>query len=355
MKFALFQPDVISVGAAVRPLALALVSVLATLTPFPGAPRIATRSTLSPVSPAPASLGRTAMARTGPLGPAALRFGRSIGSPTDGRLLGGMHLDDAPYLRIVPAYASGDVRWGLEPLVAMLDRAARSVRRQFRDAVTSVGHLSRAGGGDIDRHRSHESGRDADVSFFVRTASGKPLLPSRFVPFRPDGSADGWPGAYFDDARNWALVAAMVADPEAHVTHLFVAAPLRARLLAYAERVGVSPALRMHAAEVMQQPRGALPHDDHFHVRIGCPSRMNGCVENPAARQAPPPLVATGRRGGLVERPITPAPRRAAAPLPPPAPAEPAARPEPRDDGDAPPEPAAPPAVLPAPVDDVDG
>ncbi len=37
----------------------------------------------------------------------------------------------------------------------------------------------------------------------------------------------------------------------------------------------------MRAAELMQQPHGALPHDDHFHVRIGCPAHMSGCVENP--------------------------------------------------------------------------
>jgi len=55
---------------------------------------------------------------------------------------GGMHLDETAYLRVLPVYAGGDVRWGLEPLVAMIDRAARSVRRQFHDAVTSVGPVA---------------------------------------------------------------------------------------------------------------------------------------------------------------------------------------------------------------------
>ena len=57
-----------------------------------------------------------------------MRLGRSLGSPTNGHLLGGSHLGDAPYLRIVPFYAQGDVRWGLELLVSMVDRAARTVR-----------------------------------------------------------------------------------------------------------------------------------------------------------------------------------------------------------------------------------
>ncbi len=295
--------------------------------------------------------GTTARAN---LGPAALRFGRSLGSPTDGHLIGGMHFEETSYLRMMPADTAGDVRWGLEPLVTMIDRAARSVRHQFPDAITSVGHMSREGGGEVEQHRSHESGRDADVGFFVRTASGKQLLETHFVPFRADGSAVSWPGAYFDDAKNWALVSALLSDPQAHVTHVFVAAPLRARLLAYAERHGLAASERMRAAEVMQQPHGTLPHDDHFHVRIGCPAHMSGCVENPALRARPgarpaDPAVARGRRGMPSRALVTPAPSRSfpqqsAPPVPAPGDADPRLHPEP-----------APPASMIAPIDDVDG
>jgi penicillin-insensitive murein endopeptidase len=294
---------------------------------------------------------RTATRAT--LGPAALRFGRSIGSPTEGHLLGGTHLEETPYMRVVPVYAGSDVRWGLEPLVTMLDRAARQVRRQFPDAVTSVGHISRPGGGDVDRHRSHESGRDADVGFFIRSHAGRQLLPSHFVQFRGDGGAASWPGAYFDDAKNWLFVSALVSDPEAHVTHIFVAAPLRARLLAYAEHTGASPALRMRAAEVLQQPHGALPHDDHFHVRIGCPARMSACVENPTMRSTKPApsMIARGRRGapvrGLVTHAPTPAPSPTTGPVP--APAQEPDNDEPVPDSEPPP------ASMQVPVDDVDG
>jgi penicillin-insensitive murein endopeptidase len=265
-----------------------------------------------------------------------------------------MHLDEAPYVRIVPADTAGDVRWGLEPLVTMLERAARAVRGQFPQAVTCVGHLSREGGGEIEQHRSHESGRDADVGFFVRTASGRQLLEPHFVPFRADGTAPSWPGAYFDDAKNWALVVAMLGDPQAHVTHIFVAAPLRARLLAYAEKNGLGTNLRLRAAEVMQQPHGSLPHDDHFHVRIGCPSRMSGCVENPALRgRFVEPAVTRGRRGtasDLVSRAlVTPAPNRAPAAAPKPDRGS-VTEPDPNPQEDP-----APPALMTTPLDDVDG
>jgi penicillin-insensitive murein endopeptidase len=239
----------------------------------------------------------------------------------------------------MPADAAGDVRWGLEPLVEMIDRAARTVRRQFPGLVTSVGHLSREGGGDVERHRSHESGRDADIGFFVRSAEGRQLFSTHFVPFRSDGTATGWPGAYFDDGPNWAFVAALVTDPEAHVTHVFVASPLRARLLAYAERTGVAAAVRVRAAEVMQQPRGALPHDDHFHVRIACPARMSGCVENPLKRN-----VASTRKSKATRRPGATPPAPASGSTPPSSPVDPR-----RDES------GVLPASMPAAVDDVDG
>jgi penicillin-insensitive murein endopeptidase len=307
-----------------------------------GAPR-ASRVTASHMAIGPATIG-------------SLGFGRSIGSPTAGHLLGGMHLAETEYVRVVPADAAGDVRWGLQPLVTMIDRAARAVRRHFPGTVTSVGHLSRQGGGDVQQHRSHESGRDADLGFFVRSSAGRQLLAPHFVAFHGDGTAPSWPGAYFDDAKNWALVAALVGDPDARVTHLFVAAPLRARLLGYAERVGAPASTRVRAAEIMQQPHGTLPHDDHFHVRIACPPGMTGCVENPAPRARAAGLApASARPRGTepVHPRVTPAPHRTKAPPPVAAPAAPDA---PNGTVHGPPDGDPPaPASLAAPMDDVDG
>ena len=245
--------------------------------PAMGAPAMGAPAKGAPAMGAPAK-GAPAMG--------APAMGLSVGSPTEGHLVGAVRLADAPYLRIVPAYGGGDVRWGVGAMVGMLDRAARNVRRQFPEAVMSLGHISRQNGGELDRHASHESGRDADVQFYVRNEHGKPAYSDHFVAFQGDGTAPSWPGAHFDDARNWALVAALMNDPVAHVSHIFVATPMRARLLAYAARVQVSQALRDRAALTMLQPHGSLPHDDHFHVRISCPSGMQGCVENPTGSQA---------------------------------------------------------------------
>lgn len=309
-------------------------------------------------------------------------LGRSTGTPTEGHLVDGVRLEEGAALRIAPVYASGDVRYGTRPLVHLVDRASKRVRHQFPDAVLSVGHLSKRGGGELDRHASHESGRDADLGFYVSSVAGKPLYAPAFVAFTGDGKAKSWPGAHFDDAKNWALVEALLTDSEAHVTHIFVAQPLRERLLAYAQRMGVRENVRVRASETMAQPKGALPHDDHFHVRIACPKNAEGCIENPARKVAHVGHGAHGGRGAhggahaedAHKKKVTPAHAPAASsrettkPKVTAASPAPAKRPE-RDEASkktAAEEPADVPrlgpfvpgldsAVIPAPIDDVDG
>jgi penicillin-insensitive murein endopeptidase len=289
---------------------------------------------------------------------------RSIGSPTEGHLAGGARIEESPWLRIVPCHRDEDVRWGLPTLTSMIDRAARSVRKEFPDSVLSVGHLSRRDGGEVEMHASHESGRDADLGFYVVNQQGKSIFAEHFVAFVGDGTAPSWPGAKFDDARNWSLVASMVADGHAHVSYLFVASPLRARLLAYAQRIGAPYAIRVRASEVMAQPRGSLPHDDHFHVRISCPAGMEGCVEFPtrnlarAARLHARPRTHVAHdanattAANAAATPHATAPAHAHASIPADDLPAPPATPAPPDLSPAL---LPPPATLDAPIDDVDG
>lgn len=255
--------------------------------------------------------------------------GRSVGSPTEGHLVGGAHLSASQHVRIVPFYVPGDSRWGLEGLVTLIDRAARAVRRQFPDAVLSVGHLSRPGGGEIDRHASHESGRDADIGFYVKNHLNKPVYADHFVPFKGDGTAPSWPGARFDDARNWAFVASVAGSSHVRVSHVFVATPIRTRLLQYAEKIKAPPAIRARAAALMVQPRGSLPHDDHFHVRISCPPASDRgadrCVELPKPRKRAPDSAVARAHGSGKPAPAASPPGHGA-----PRPAPPPARPTPR-------------------------
>lgn len=206
----------------------------------------------------------------------------SVGSPTEGSLVGGVKLGTADgHVRVVPAYRRGDTRWGLPALVKMLERSAKVVAKKHPGAVLGAGDLSRKNGGDIFLHRSHESGRDADIAFYVTDVRGKSFLADEFVRFEGSIESSSHQGVRFDVAKNWALVQAWLEDPVARVSHIFVADPLRRMLLAYA-KPRVSPALYNRAALAMMQPSNALPHDNHFHVRISCPAEMKkSCVEYP--------------------------------------------------------------------------
>jgi len=223
-----------------------------------------------------------AVAHAAPVGSKApKRASKSIGAPNHGKLTDGVHLEMGPHLRVVGAYVPGDARWGVRELVEAIDRSAREVRKRYPDAILGVGHLSHKDGGEIERHHSHESGRDADLAFYLVDVAGRPIARDRFLTILPNGIAAADSHVRFDDGRNWALVSALVNDPKARVTHIFAANYLRTRLLAYAARVGAPAALRARVAEVLMQPHHALPHDDHFHVRVACPMGSADCVEWP--------------------------------------------------------------------------
>jgi penicillin-insensitive murein DD-endopeptidase len=211
----------------------------------------------------------------------------SVGPPNEGRLEGGIRLDiSKPYLRGAPMHPSVDTHWGLPALVHALDHAAKAVAKKHPGSVLNVGDLSRRHGGELPRHHSHESGRDADIGFYVVDKEGKPLSRANFVKIDDKLAAEDIAGARFDVAKNWLFLQNLLLDRDARVSHVFVAEPLKKALLAHARSRGVAHALYVRASLVMMQPTGGLPHDDHFHVRISCPSSMRKtCVEY--AKNAP--------------------------------------------------------------------
>jgi penicillin-insensitive murein DD-endopeptidase len=191
---------------------------------------------------------------------------KSVGAPNEGQLVGGKQLRSSSSLRAV-----GSLRWGVPELVDMLVKSSELVAKKHPGSVLTVADLSRRGGGDVDGHKSHESGRDADVAFYMRKGS-KPFVAPRFVQFEETVEAARPAGVVFDADRNWTLVEAWLGDPRAKVLQIFVANHLRKELLAAAKRAGASEAVQQRAADVLVQPKNALPHDDHFHVRVACPA-----------------------------------------------------------------------------------
>ncbi len=225
----------------------------------------------SAMAPAPqrAAIGRR---------PTAL-LARSIGSPTAGKLEGAVALEPSRELRL--RFSNG-AHYGLPALVGMLERSAKRLTARFAGLTLHVGDLSRRDGGELPGHRSHESGRDADVAFLFVGADGESVSPAEFMTVDGRGVALENRSYRFDDARNWALIEAWVTDPAARVEHIFVADRVRARLLAYARTKGTYLPVLHRAAMAMKQPSAGQVHDDHFHVRIACPSgQTRTCISAP--------------------------------------------------------------------------
>jgi len=207
--------------------------------------------------------------------PARFKTGRfallslSGGYPNDGWQLRGKRLRPARELRI--REASRERVYGHPALVLMLGRSARDVAKAAPHSVLLVGDLSAKLGGPLSGHRSHQSGRDADVAFYVTDLRGKPVPSTDYVAFDGDGNAkDGRP-LLFDDERNWLLVQSWARDRRAGLSHIFVSWPLRDRLLTYARSQPRFAPYVVQATALLKQPENGEAHDDHFHVRITCP------------------------------------------------------------------------------------
>lgn len=208
---------------------------------------------------------------------------RAVGRPHDGHLEHAMRITSDRALTF--KYGSPDEeRWGTEELVGMVQRAASRVRRVHPGSVMSVGDLSRREGGRMRPHLSHRNGRDVDLGFYLRRGD-EPARAQRFIRIRRSGTG----GSYtFDDARNWALVTAMLTDERAEVEAILVAEHLERRLLAEARRQRTPGFLYERARLLMYQPRRGGKHDDHFHVRIRCPADdVPTCVDTAALSETP--------------------------------------------------------------------
>ncbi len=203
----------------------------------------------------------------------------SVGSPGHGWQLRAKKLRPSPYLFIKPN--SRKNVYGHPALVLMLERSAKQMAHDAAGSRLLLGDLSSKYGGPLPKHRSHQSGRDADVGFFVTDDKGRSKQVERFIAMDREGRARDGSGYRFDDYRNWLLVQLWMKDTRAEIMYVFVAAHLRRRLLQFA---GARPAFRKYvkrASTFLRQPSNSSPHDDHFHVRIACPARQQPlCIQN---------------------------------------------------------------------------
>lgn len=206
---------------------------------------------------------------------------QSIGSPDRGRIRNAVEVVPTAHL-VLRETRRRPASHGIEELVGLLQRAAARVAVAHPGPRLVVGDLSSERGGRLPPHRSHRSGRDADVSFYL-VHDGEPVEPPRFVHLRRNGCGRIGQQRYcFDPVRNWALLVALLTDPIARVQYVLVAPDLRRRLLAEGERQGAPPELLERVRIVTAPNSGSRSHRSHFHVRIYCPlDDRPECVDEP--------------------------------------------------------------------------
>ncbi len=174
----------------------------------------------------------------------------SIGFADRGRVINAVQMPEDPaWIVERPTYS-----YGTRETIDGLALVFRTVRRQFPDSAPArLSHLGARDGGYLRPHRSHQSGRDADIGFFYKG--------DRFAP-------RGAPRErLMDPARNWALLRALITETDVQ--------------LILVDR-GIQNVLRRHALAIGENRvwlskvfggivKHARAHRDHFHVRFYAP------------------------------------------------------------------------------------
>jgi penicillin-insensitive murein endopeptidase len=195
-----------------------------------------------------------------------------VGSYARGCLAGGVQLaDDGPGWQSMRL--SRNRHWGHPSLIAYIQWLAEAVRQDGWNGLL-VGDLSQPRGGPMKGgHASHQTGLDVDLWLEPMPATTLSAA---------ERETKGAQSVLIQDTRT--------AYPQkftrAHA--IFVA---RAALHPDVERVFVAAGIKEIMCSLAWQDRGFLRkvrpwygHDDHIHVRLGCPAGATGCT----GQSAPP-------------------------------------------------------------------
>lgn len=203
----------------------------------------------------------------------------SIGTPDAGLLVNPVPFPDGPFWRV----RDPDESWGTDETIDAVVNAIEAVEARYPGSPRVViGDLSHPGGGRLNRHRSHQTGRDADIGFYYHRGEVDSFLAAR----KKD----------LDLPRTWALVRALVTDTD--VERIFMDRSLISVLYAHAvgeeeDRGWLNDIFgRTSEKGIIQHERR---HKDHMHVRFFNPrAQEHGRIVYPVLVEtgaAPPPMV----------------------------------------------------------------
>jgi penicillin-insensitive murein endopeptidase len=182
----------------------------------------------------------------------------SIGAASGGALINGMQMPEGEHWTLVSPGAA----WGTDETIASLTRAIEKVHEtQPGGHKLAIGHLSARRGGRLSPHKSHQSGRDVDISYFYRDGESP-------IWFRR-ANADT-----LDAARTWAFVRALVTETD--VEYIFINGSVQKLLKEHALSLGEDPEwldgiFQYQSRHRWPIVRHAPGHDTHIHVRFYSP------------------------------------------------------------------------------------
>ncbi|HYS08702.1 MAG TPA: penicillin-insensitive murein endopeptidase [Myxococcales bacterium] len=174
----------------------------------------------------------------------------SIGFADRGRVLNAVQMPSDPaWIVERPSYA-----YATRETVDALGLTFRAVRRQFPDSAPArLSHMGAKEGGFLRPHRSHQSGRDADIGFFYKGDR----FPARGAPRE----------RLMDPARNWAMLRTLITDTDVQL--ILVDRGIQRVLKSYALSIGENPIwLSQIFGRLIVHARS---HRDHFHARFYSP------------------------------------------------------------------------------------
>jgi murein endopeptidase len=192
----------------------------------------------------------------------------SVGLPHDGSIVGAMPMPNGPGRRVT---AERWKTWGSRSTIRQLDRVLARWAKAHPDwPEVLVGNISRRGGGPIEPHKTHQSGRDVDLGYVSK----------------PNKEGRGWQkmnAANLDAEKTWALMQAFISEANVEVIyadrklqHLLLKAARkrpRARADQLRQWFEVAPGARRGETLIRHIPA----HDDHFHVRFACDDAERQC------------------------------------------------------------------------------
>lgn len=210
----------------------------------------------------------------------------SVGRASNGYLVDAARLPDkGEGFMTRDVWIQRDNRYGTDELVTLIEGVARRMASQTGGTKLVVADMSsRRGGGGRENsafHRSHQSGRDADLLYYMRDAQGQPFEADAMHVFDWRGRARDHSGITVDVPRTWLLVKELVSAPEAPVQFIFMYEPLAQMLIDHAKQIGEPQEVIIKARLALKQPGDSARHDDHLHVRVYCSAadREYGCQD----------------------------------------------------------------------------